>query len=88
MLIGKSVMKSYVYEGTEVVLTGRTAERKTYSPVPQRRNKTRAVDKVEVLYEITPADKSSIIWKQWVSIGSLYEVKDNMSGVELLQEGN
>ena len=61
-------MKTYVYEDTEVKLTGRVAERKV-STVP---NKPPRIFK---LVEITPVHDFD--WKKWVPIDNLYEIKDN-----------
>jgi hypothetical protein len=60
-------MKTYVYDGTEVKLTGREAVR--------RFGKTAAVSKTFTLVEITPVD-ASFEWKKWVSPDQLYEVKE------------
>ena len=56
--------KTYVYEGKEHVLTGRTAE------------KTLRSKKTKKLHEIHPADvdASNTEYNQWVSIEDLYEV--------------
>ncbi len=56
--------KTYVYENTEVVLTGRSA------------SKTLRSGRVEKLYEITPKHSTSGVWKKWVDISALYEVED------------
>lgn len=58
-------MKTYVHEGTEVKLTGRTAIRNIGAGRPVARQLT--------LVEITPVDES-FDWKKWVSQEQLYEV--------------
>lgn len=55
-------MKSYVYENTEVRLTGRTGQRKLTS------------GKIDEVVEITPVDQMVGSWKKWVQKNSLYEV--------------
>lgn len=59
-------MKSYVYDGTEVRLTGREAIRKV--------GRAGAGSARELkLVEVTPVDPS-FDWKKWVSPDQLYEV--------------
>lgn len=60
--------KTYVYEGTEVKATGRTASRKVGT--------LQGVEKYLYLYEICPVDGSD--WKKWVNPDHLYLVKDNL----------
>lgn len=57
--------KTYVYEGTEVRKTGRTAVRTLHQGHP---GKTREL----TLVEITPV--ADFEWKKWVSPDQLYEV--------------
>lgn len=57
-------MKSYVYENTEVQLTGRSGQRKLPS------------GKVDEVVEVTPVDQMVGSWKKWVHKSSLYEVVD------------
>lgn len=59
--------KSFVYENTEVILTGRRA------------SKTLRSGRVEKLYEITPKHSTSGVWKKWVALSLLYTVDDSVS---------
>ncbi len=54
--------KSYVYDNTEVVQTGRQAV------------KNLASGKTDTLIEITPKSLSFGAWKKWVRVKDLYEV--------------
>lgn len=58
--------KSYVYEQSEVVLTGRSATKQLRS------------GKVESLYEITPKSSQVGVWKKWVAFDSLYTVSEEV----------
>lgn len=55
--------QTYVHDGVEVRLTGRIA------------NKTLRKDKVDVINEITPADKENGSWTKWVRMSDLYEIQ-------------
>lgn len=55
---------SYVYEGIEVVPTGRTASRVLQT------------GKVISLREITPIDQSVGVWKRWVPHDELYKIDE------------
>jgi hypothetical protein len=67
--------KYYVYNETEVVLTGRTAEKPL--PALTSRGKNKGVEpRMSVLHEITPRDKESITWKKWVRLTDLFEIKE------------
>ena len=59
--------KTYVFEGTEVRKTGRTAVRKVITVPGKSRELT--------LVEIAPV--SDFDWKKWVSPEQLYEVVPN-----------
>jgi hypothetical protein len=61
------IENTYVYEGTEVRKTGRTAVKKIH----QVNSKFREL----ILVEITPV--SEFDWKKWVSPDQLYEVISN-----------
>lgn len=65
---------TYVYRGTEVVLTGRKATRKVLST--SRRLTTPSED---VLYEIVPADRENGTWSSWVKIDELFTIVHNDS---------
>jgi hypothetical protein len=58
-------METFVFEGTEVKKTGRTASKKL--PIKNREL---------ILIEITPVD-TTFDWKKWVRPEDLYEVKTN-----------
>lgn len=55
--------KSWVYEGVEVVKTGRSA------------TKTLASGKRDVVVEITPLQSTTGTWKKWVQESTLFEVE-------------
>ena len=56
--------KSYVFEGTEIVLTSRKAI------------KTLRSGKTETLWEITPKSSQVGVWKKWVLFDALYEITE------------
>lgn len=58
---------SYVHESTEVVLTGRRAEKE----IPAR---GRAAARKDELVEITPKDKEEGSWKKFVRMTDLYKI--------------
>lgn len=60
---------TYVYEGSEVALTGRKAERRI---APSRRKPTNT-NNVEILIEIHPASDPSA-WLRWVKMSELYTI--------------
>ena len=64
----------YVYNGTEVVLTGRTADRDLGSPITRGTRKTEQKF-IDTLHEITPEDNENGSWKKWVRIEELYQIK-------------
>ena len=70
-------MKTYVFNGTEVVLTGRTAHRKI-----EARTTRRVAPRVDVVHEVEPADRELGSWKKWVRIEELYEIKDSNNNNE------
>jgi len=53
----------------EVVLTGKTAKREIGGT-------GRAAVRVDMIYEITPANKDDGSWKKWVRMTDLYEVSE------------
>lgn len=59
-------VKTYVYNGKEVVLTGRTASKKTRS------------DKTKTLHEIRPAnvDVEQNMYNEWVEFDDLYQIEE------------
>lgn len=58
-------MTSFVYENTEVVMTGRKATKELRS------------GKEEILYEITPISKITGSWCKWVTVNNLYVVNED-----------
>ena len=62
--------KTYVHEGIEVRLTGRTAKK-------QKRTTSKRVAATETLvHEITPSNAESGSWKKWVKMTDLFEIVD------------
>lgn len=62
---------TYVYDGTEVKLTGRTARKDG-----ERRTARGRVSFIDILVEITPTDKNSPAWKKWVKKEELYKINN------------
>ena len=60
--------KTYVYNETEVKMTGRSAKKE----LEARGRRTEA--KVFTLYEVTPADNENGSWKNWVKMTDLFEI--------------
>lgn len=56
--------KNYVYENTEVKLTGRKASKELRS------------NRIDELFEITPVDSIVGTWKKWVRMSELFEVQE------------
>lgn len=72
--------QTYLYDGVEVIFTGRVASKK----ITKGSRKTPTIDK---LYEIEPCDNEDLRkWKKWVRLQELYlihndqEESDNESG--------
>lgn len=59
--------KEYVYNGDEVVSTGRIATRILPS------------GKKETLVEVTPTDHIVGTWKKWVGINDLFAITENQN---------
>ncbi len=55
--------KIFVYEGLEVKLTSRKA------------NRTLKNNKIDEIYEITPANSEQGTWKKWIRKPDLYEIE-------------
>lgn len=64
-------MTKYVHSGVEVILTGRTAERRIES------KSARVPSRIDILHEIEPADKEQGSFKKWVRLEELYKIKYN-----------
>ena len=60
-------MNTYVLDGIEVKMTGRTAIKKI-----GKEERSRSL----TIYEVTPVDESSD-WKKWVGMDALYTVKND-----------
>lgn len=60
-------MDTYIFEGEEVVLTGRTASKNIGSGSPSKLLQRPMV-------EITPFDKDNGTWKKWTIMGTLFKV--------------
>jgi hypothetical protein len=62
----------YVYEQTEVVLTGRKAQRE----IAPRRKNTRSKDITHPieLVEVTPKDEENGSWKKFIRMTELYKI--------------
>lgn len=63
-------MTSYVYQGEEVVPTGRVAHKK-HNPKLKR-------FEPEQMLEIRPIDTTNGDWKKWVKEDELYEITGNI----------
>lgn len=63
---------TYIHEGIEVILTGRTADRKLKTSSKYTKN-----PRVDTLHEITPHDKEVGAWKKWVRLTDLYEINSD-----------
>ncbi len=63
---------SYIYDGVEVIRTGRTATKNFTNKM------TRSQTSIELrLYEIQPLDVSTHgSWKKWVSLDDLFTIED------------
>lgn len=61
-------MTTYVFEGIEVVLTGRTAKKKAGRATSKNQESL-----MEIIYEIEPVDKV-VNWQKWVSKDDMFEV--------------
>lgn len=64
-------MTTYVYDGSEVRLTGRTAVRSVGTPGSTTKRELKLVEICLVNGEFD--------WKKWVSLEHLYEIKSDQS---------
>jgi hypothetical protein len=64
-----SPKQTYIFQGVEVVMTGRIAIRETPTTRGKQPIKT-------TLYEVTPADKEEGSWKRWAGLSDMYKVID------------
>lgn len=60
----------YVYGELEVVLTGRVAKKEG-----KRTSRRTSTPKVDIKYEIKPADEEAGSWTKWVHLEELYEIE-------------
>jgi hypothetical protein len=66
--------RTYVYNNTEVKLTGRTADREPPARATARPTTRKAQTASTTLYEITPVDQLNGSWKKWVRMVELYVI--------------
>ena len=69
-------MSSFVWNDTEVKKTGRVAKKE------QRKSTVRSnrrPSRIDVLYEITPANEDDGTWKKWIRHEDLYAIVDEDS---------
>lgn len=64
--------KTYVFNDTEVVLTGRQSQRAI-----KRRTERSTHQTVVVKVEVTPADPENGSWKKWVNKAELFEIRED-----------
>jgi hypothetical protein len=67
----------YIFNGGEVVMTGRVAARNTEEDdedSSKSRRRRRGGGAPDMLVEITPADVETGSWKQWVRPSELYRI--------------
>ena len=86
--IDLDLSKTYIFDGTEYNLTGRTAKKDSELGEPRRRRRSRlkGPSKPDIMVEITPAPRKSVrgvsvpntLTKelQWVKYSELYVVED------------
>jgi len=72
------VRQTYVFEGTEVIKTGRVAVKQRRPRSASARVLPTVATQNVTLVEITPLD-STFDWKKWVTEEALYIVEDNKS---------
>lgn len=72
--VNTAPVATYVYEGAEVKLTGRTASREVKQMTTRTPSGTPRVTN-HVLYEITPVHQTVGVWFKWVPFESLYKVR-------------
>ena len=85
--------KTYIYQGEEYILTGRSAEKEDLPTEPRRERKSsrraRKSNEPDVMVEIKPATRTSVRGAvvapsmtkelQWVKASDLYVVKDRIA---------
>ena len=82
--------KTYIYEGEEYILTGRTGEKHKVGTAPPRRRRRRgnSAPELDMVVEITPAPRKAVRGAavsptmqkelQWVKVSELYVVTDRI----------
>lgn len=82
--------KTYIYEGEEYILTGRTADAIHDVPPPIKRRSKRPIlvsgPEKEIMVEITPAPKNTgstravgvTIDNRWVNLNDLFIIRDQL----------
>lgn len=66
--------KTYVFNGTEYKMTGRSARKEGVDSSDRRSRRGMGTYRISLLYEIKPVDPDSIEQPQWVRMDDLYEV--------------
>jgi hypothetical protein len=61
--------KTFVFNNTEVKLTGRTADKEL------KATRRSTGPNITTLYEITPVDQLNGSWKKWVRMAEMFEIK-------------
>lgn len=65
------MQETYLWKETEVVLTGRTAERQY-----EQRGRRGNIPRIEFRYEIKPASSEDGTWTAWVRKEELFNIND------------
>ena len=91
--------KTYIYEGNEYILTGRSAKKDPDISPPRRRRRRSRVessDEIDMMVEIKPAPRKAVRGAmvsptmtkelQWVKRSELYTVDDALEGDSLEDE--
>lgn len=65
--------ETYIYDNTEVVMTGRTAVK---AVAKTKRRSGRSPVSTDRLYEVKPADPENGTWTKWVRQSDLYEIQE------------
>ncbi len=63
--------ETYIYDNTEVVKTGRKAQK---AKEQKQKRSARTPSHTDILFEITPADSENGSWKKWVRQEDLYTI--------------
>jgi len=77
--------ETYIYDNTEVVMTGRTAVK---AVAKTKRRSGRSPVSTDRLYEVKPADPENGTWKKWVRQRDLYEIQKEDNNNERRDKNN